>query len=117
MTSRELKFALKVESLLNTVDDPEYRQLLVEVLMVLSLVVKDDPAQPLGHTIVVNHILQDANRLFVEDQVCACVCVCVCVRVYACVCMCVRVFVCVCMCACVCLSGHKRLSYRENCWR
>ena len=80
MTSRELKFALKVESLLNTVDDPEYRQLLVEVLMVLSLVVKDDPAQPLGHTIVVNHILQDANHLFVEDQVCvrACVCVHVC---------------------------------------
>ena len=74
MTSRELKFALKVESLLNTVDDPEYRQLLVEVLMVLSLVVKDDPAQPLGHTIVVNHILQDANHLFVEDQVCVHVC-------------------------------------------
>lgn len=70
MTSRELKFALKVESLLNTVDDPEYRQLLVEVLMVLSLVVNDDPAQPLGHTIVVDHILKDANHLFVEDQVC-----------------------------------------------
>lgn len=73
MTSMELKFALKVESLLNTVGDPEYRQLLVEVLMVLSLVVREDEAQPLGHTIVVNHILQDANRLFVEDQVCMCV--------------------------------------------
>ena len=81
MTSRELKFALKVESLLNTVDDPEYRQLLVEVLMVLSLVVKDDPAQPLGHTIVVDHILRDANHLFVEDQVCV-VLMCVCLFVY-----------------------------------
>ena len=79
MTSRELKFALKVEALLNTVDDPEYRQLLVEVLMVLSLVVTDDPAQPLGHTIVVDHILQDANHLFVEDQVSVFVCLPVCV--------------------------------------
>jgi len=69
MTPSELKFALKVESLLNAVTDPEYRQLLVEVLMVLSLVVNEDPAQPLGHTIVVDHILKDANYLFVEAQV------------------------------------------------
>ena len=69
MTPSELKFALKVEALLNTVDDPEYRQLIVEVLMILSLVVNEDPAQPLGHTIVVDHILKDANNLFVENQV------------------------------------------------
>ncbi|XP_065885747.1 phosphorylase b kinase regulatory subunit alpha, liver isoform-like [Dysidea avara] len=68
MTPSELKFALKVEALLNTVDDPEYRQLIVEVLMILSLVVNEDPAQPLGHTIVVDHILKDANNLFVENQ-------------------------------------------------
>ena len=97
MTSMELKFALKVESLLNTVDDPEYRQLLVEVLMVLSLVVKDDPAQPLGHTIVVNHILEDANRLFVEDQVCMRVCVCACCLL--CILrVCASMFVCMYLC-------------------
>ena len=39
MTPGELKFALCVEAALNRIPEPEYRQLVVEMLMVLSLVV------------------------------------------------------------------------------
>ena len=40
MTSGELKFALRVEQALNTIPEPEFRQLMVEALMVLSLIVE-----------------------------------------------------------------------------
>ena len=34
MTKREIKFALMVEAVLNRIPEPEYRQLLVEALIV-----------------------------------------------------------------------------------
>jgi phosphorylase kinase alpha/beta subunit len=39
MTSEEIKFALSVEQVLNSVPQPEYRQLMVEALMILHLLV------------------------------------------------------------------------------
>ena len=39
MTPGELKFALHVENILSTVSQPEYRQLLLEALMVLTMLV------------------------------------------------------------------------------
>ena len=41
MTSGEMKFALRVESVLNTVPEPEFRQLLVETLILLAMVVEN----------------------------------------------------------------------------
>ena len=41
MTSDEMKFALVVESVLNSVPEPEYRQMLVEALCVVSMVVEN----------------------------------------------------------------------------
>ena len=41
MTSGEMKFALVVESVLNTVPEPEYRQMLVEALCVVSMIVEN----------------------------------------------------------------------------
>ena len=41
MTSGEMKFALVVESVLNSVPEPEYRQLLVEALIVVSMIVEN----------------------------------------------------------------------------
>ena len=35
MTSGEMKFALEVESVLNSVPEPDFRQLLVETLIIL----------------------------------------------------------------------------------
>ena len=41
MTSGEMKFALVVESVLNSVPEPEYRQMLVEAICVVSMIVEN----------------------------------------------------------------------------
>lgn len=69
MTSGELKFALAVEQVLNTIPQPEYRQLIVEALMVLTLVVEHNVATSLGNIIVVESLVHKANQIFLEDQV------------------------------------------------
>ena len=69
MTSGELKFALRVESVLNTIPQPEYRQLVVEALMVLTLVVEHNLSPYLGEVLEVEELVHTANRLFLEDQV------------------------------------------------
>ncbi|XP_011702817.1 PREDICTED: probable phosphorylase b kinase regulatory subunit alpha isoform X2 [Wasmannia auropunctata] len=68
MTSGELKFALAVETVLNTIPQPEYRQLVVEALMVLTLVTEYNIAPSLGGLIEVEHLVHKANAIFLEDQ-------------------------------------------------
>ncbi|XP_036952125.1 phosphorylase b kinase regulatory subunit alpha, liver isoform isoform X3 [Acanthopagrus latus] len=67
MTAREIKFAVQVESVLNHVPQPEYRQLLVETMMVLGLVADVD-VDSIGGIIHVDRILHLANDLFLSDQ-------------------------------------------------
>ncbi|XP_059208666.1 phosphorylase b kinase regulatory subunit alpha, liver isoform isoform X2 [Centropristis striata] len=67
MTEGEIKFAVQVESVLNHVPQPEYRQLLVETLMVLGLVADVD-VDSVGGIIHVDRILHLANDLFLSDQ-------------------------------------------------
>lgn len=69
MTSGELKFALAVETVLNAIPQPEYRQLVVEALMVLTLVPEYNVASSLGGVIVVEDLVHKANAIFLEDQV------------------------------------------------
>ena len=69
MTAGELKFALCVEAALNRIPEPEYRQLVVEMLMVLSLVVEYNPAQTLGETIDVDALVWEGHSLYLKDQV------------------------------------------------
>ncbi|XP_012269878.2 probable phosphorylase b kinase regulatory subunit alpha isoform X3 [Athalia rosae] len=68
MTSGELKFALAVETVLNTIPQPEYRQLVVEALMVLTLVTEYNVVSSLGGLIAVEHLVHKANAIFLEDQ-------------------------------------------------
>uniref|UniRef100_A0A1B6E1M5 Phosphorylase b kinase regulatory subunit n=1 Tax=Clastoptera arizonana TaxID=38151 RepID=A0A1B6E1M5_9HEMI len=68
MTSGELKFALAVETVLNTIPQPEYRQLIVEGLMVLTLVSEHNVVKSLGDIIAVEHLIHKANQIFLEDQ-------------------------------------------------
>lgn len=78
MTAGEIKFAVQVESVLNHVPQPEYRQLLVETVMVLGLVADVD-VDSVGSIIHVDRILQLANEFFLSDQVLLCVsrsCIC-----------------------------------------
>jgi len=69
MTSGELKFALRVETVLNRIPQPEYRQLLVEALMVLTLVVEHNLVAYLGETIYLETIVHTANKIFLQDQI------------------------------------------------
>ncbi|XP_026671676.1 probable phosphorylase b kinase regulatory subunit alpha [Ceratina calcarata] len=68
MTSGELKFALAVETVLNAIPQPEYRQLVVEALMVLTLVTEYNVAASLGGLITVEQLVHKANAIFLEDQ-------------------------------------------------
>ncbi|KAB5559238.1 hypothetical protein PHYPO_G00026670 [Pangasianodon hypophthalmus] len=67
MTEGEIKFAVHVESVLNHVPQPEYRQLLVEAIMVLTLVA-DMEIPSIGGIIYIDRIVQMANELFLQDQ-------------------------------------------------
>jgi hypothetical protein len=69
MTPGELKFALAVETVLNSIPQPEYRQLIVEALMVLTLVTEYNVAGSLGGIIAVENLVHKANQIFLEDQV------------------------------------------------
>lgn len=67
MTEGEIKFAVQVESVLNHVPQPEYRQLLVEALMVLGLLAHRDLPH-MGGIVHVDRIVHAANALFLADQ-------------------------------------------------
>ncbi|XP_018605581.2 phosphorylase b kinase regulatory subunit alpha, liver isoform isoform X3 [Scleropages formosus] len=67
MTEGEIKFAVHVESVLNHIPQPEYRQLLVEAIMVLTLVADVD-VQSIGAIVYVDRIVHMANELFRQDQ-------------------------------------------------
>ncbi|CAL4062107.1 unnamed protein product, partial [Meganyctiphanes norvegica] len=68
MTAGELKFALEVETVLNTIPQPEYRQLVVEALMVLSLVTEYHVTAWLGDIVSAQDIVHVANNIFLQDQ-------------------------------------------------
>ncbi|CAK9801003.1 Probable phosphorylase b kinase regulatory subunit alpha [Anthophora plagiata] len=68
MTPGELKFALAVETVLNTIPQPEYRQLVVEALMVLTLVTEYNVVTSLGGLIAVEQLVHKANAIFLDDQ-------------------------------------------------
>ncbi|KAH7985792.1 hypothetical protein HPB52_025401 [Rhipicephalus sanguineus] len=68
MTPGEFKFALRVEEMLNRIPEPEYRQLLVETLMVLSLVVENDTVDKFCEPLDIEMIVRRAHALFIEDQ-------------------------------------------------
>lgn len=68
MTSGELKFALAVETVLNAIPQPEYRQLVVEALMVLTIIAEYNLVDSLGGVIAVENLVHKANQIFLDDQ-------------------------------------------------
>lgn len=70
MTPGEFKFALHVEMVLNKIPQPEYRQLMVEALMVLTLLTENDNSKLSFSTLIhVDKIVQTANAIYLKDQV------------------------------------------------
>ncbi len=71
MTSGEMKFALEVESVLNTVPEPEFRQLMVEALIILCEAVVNKIVRSEALEIIqVEEIVHAANKIFLQDQIC-----------------------------------------------
>ena len=69
MTREEIKFALGVEAALNRVAEAEWRQLLVEGLMVLALVAESGRSVELPEGAVeVDVVVRGANELFLDEQ-------------------------------------------------
>ena len=68
MTSGEMKFHLRCETVLNTIPTPEFRQLVVEAITLLTLMVDYNVAEYLGGVIRIEDIVQEANSAFLEDQ-------------------------------------------------
>lgn len=69
MTSGELKFALAVETVLNWIPYPEYRQLIVETLMIFTLYAEHETLPKPRGIITVEEFVHKANDLFLQDQV------------------------------------------------
>ncbi|XP_053160587.1 phosphorylase b kinase regulatory subunit alpha, liver isoform isoform X7 [Hemicordylus capensis] len=67
MTPCEIKFAVHVESVLNHVPQPEYRQLLVEAILVVALL-SEIEVNSIGGIIHVDRIVHIANDLFLQEQ-------------------------------------------------
>uniref|UniRef100_A0A8C6XY83 Phosphorylase b kinase regulatory subunit n=1 Tax=Naja naja TaxID=35670 RepID=A0A8C6XY83_NAJNA len=67
MTPGEIKFAVHVESVLNRVPQPEYRQLFVEAILVLTLLT-DVEGPSIGGLVAVDRIVHVANDLFYQEQ-------------------------------------------------
>lgn len=76
MTACEIKFAVHVESVLNHIPQPEYRQLLVEAILVLTLL-SEIEVNSIGGIIHVDRIVHIANELFLQEQVYICICICI----------------------------------------
>ncbi|KAF6026366.1 hypothetical protein EB796_015340 [Bugula neritina] len=69
MTEGELKFALRVESVLNNITEPEYRQLVVEALCALNIFSQmSRDGRFIPSTISVDDIVHKAYLLFLQDH-------------------------------------------------
>jgi phosphorylase kinase alpha/beta subunit len=68
MTKEELKFALLVENSLNQVSEPEYRQLVVEACMIMTLLSESEPKFYLNEIICIDDIIKRANEIFIDEQ-------------------------------------------------
>ncbi|XP_076810567.1 phosphorylase b kinase regulatory subunit alpha, liver isoform-like isoform X2 [Clavelina lepadiformis] len=69
MTRGELKFALLVENVLNHIPQPEYRQLVVETVIVLTLLADAPNVRFLSDNLNVDRVLLKASDLFYDDEV------------------------------------------------
>jgi phosphorylase kinase alpha/beta subunit len=67
MTLDELKFALRVEAVFSKLSQPEYRQVLIEALMVLASTVDYHYNTHLYAVVKVEDLARHANSLFLKD--------------------------------------------------
>ncbi|XP_037000754.2 phosphorylase b kinase regulatory subunit beta isoform X3 [Artibeus jamaicensis] len=67
MTMYEMNFSLLVEDMLGSIDQPQYRQIVVELLMVVSVVLERNPELEFQDTVDLDQLVQEAFREFQRD--------------------------------------------------
>jgi phosphorylase kinase alpha/beta subunit len=68
VSGQEVQFALKVEELLSSITIPEYRQVIVEMLMVVSTVLERNPEINYSSVLKLDELLEESVHLYTMDQ-------------------------------------------------
>lgn len=68
MGRSELNFALLVEQMLNHITQPEYRQIIVELLCIVSTILQRNPELTFQNQLQLDHLVQDAFQLYCKDH-------------------------------------------------
>ncbi|XP_072488237.1 phosphorylase b kinase regulatory subunit beta isoform X3 [Notamacropus eugenii] len=68
MTMYEMNFSLLVEDILGNIDQPKYRQIIVELLMVVSIVLERNPELEFQDKVDLDKLVKEAFNDFQKDQ-------------------------------------------------
>ena len=72
MTESEMNFALAVEERLNQISQPEFRQLFVEAIIILTSIFENLPKDVIpgvkGRVIHVEQMVQRANSIYLQER-------------------------------------------------
>ncbi|KAM6250617.1 phosphorylase b kinase regulatory subunit beta isoform 3-T3 [Spheniscus humboldti] len=68
MTMYEMNFSLLVEDMLQNIDQPEYRQIIVELLMVISVILERNPELEFQGKVDLDKVVQEAFHDFQKDH-------------------------------------------------
>ncbi|XP_036296549.1 phosphorylase b kinase regulatory subunit beta isoform X2 [Pipistrellus kuhlii] len=68
MTMYEMNFSLLVEDMLGNIDQPKYRQIIVELLMVVSVVLERNPELEFQDKVDLDRLVREAFQEFQKDE-------------------------------------------------
>nr|CAD7438755.1 unnamed protein product [Timema bartmani] len=68
MMRSELNFALEVEQMLNHINCSEYRQVVVELLCIVSTILHRNPELSFQHQLDLDYLVQDAFKIYCKDN-------------------------------------------------
>uniref|UniRef100_A0A452IV56 Phosphorylase b kinase regulatory subunit n=1 Tax=Gopherus agassizii TaxID=38772 RepID=A0A452IV56_9SAUR len=69
MTMYEMNFSLLVEDMLQNIDQPEYRQIIVELLMVVSVILERNPELEFQDKVDLDKLVKEAFHYFQKDEI------------------------------------------------
>ncbi|XP_063931960.1 probable phosphorylase b kinase regulatory subunit beta isoform X2 [Zophobas morio] len=68
MARSELTFSLLVEEMLNCINQPEYRQLVVELLSIVSTILGRNPELVFSKVLDLEQLIKDASEMYAKDH-------------------------------------------------
>uniref|UniRef100_A0A8C5RXU4 Phosphorylase b kinase regulatory subunit n=1 Tax=Laticauda laticaudata TaxID=8630 RepID=A0A8C5RXU4_LATLA len=68
MTMYEMNFSLLVEDMLRSIDQPEFRQIIVELLMVVSVILERNPELEFQDKVDLDKLVKESFNQFQKDQ-------------------------------------------------